>query len=392
MAPRFLIPAALACAAAASAAAGPANGAPTYTRFMGADIYVGQGGEPRPVRDVNGSSWVVIVDGKPQLVSAKNGPISMKITSSVKLTEVSASIDNLKAAGAYTPGNDPAVKMARALNQAGDLTAGATAAANQSAALSLSEVSGIVGNTSSSTTTGGTSGTNSSQPVQSVSGGTVGGDVTFFKGATGDGAGYDALEVTFDISAARTLDEPYLVMITRFHERDAEPGTFRNLVYAKALDPILPKAESVHFVQTGFPVGFELKGFELHLYNEGEEVATNYSPQRETLTTDGAFEYVKEAYLKAHKGETLAAAPVLAGTLPADLQDRLAKGMYAGTIYVRVSKDGLAEESYADAACSKRIEDPYVESVVRSIRFKPALSNGRPVEGTSSVRLAQLKS
>jgi hypothetical protein len=69
---------------------------------------------------------------------------------------------------------------------------------------------------------------------------------------------------------------------------------------------------------------------------------------------------------------------------------RLANGNYAGTFYVRVSKDGLAEEPYADTACTKKIADPYLVSVVRSIRFKPALELGKPVEGTAAVNLNQL--
>jgi hypothetical protein len=83
-------------------------------------------------------------------------------------------------------------------------------------------------------------------------------------------------------------------------------------------------------------------------------------------------------------------APVM-GELPADLQVRLEQGKYDETIYVRVSRDGLADVAYADPACTKRIDDPYLDSVVRTIRFKPALEDGRPVEGIASVNLSQLK-
>jgi len=78
------------------------------------------------------------------------------------------------------------------------------------------------------------------------------------------------------------------------------------------------------------------------------------------------------------------------GKLPADLPARLANGSYAGTFYVRVSKDGLADEPYADTACTQKIADPYLMSVVKSIRFKPALELGKPVEGTAAVNLNQL--
>src|ERR1022692_970854 len=96
-------------------------------------------------------------------------------------------------------------------------------------------------------------------------------------------------------------------------------------------------------------------------------------------------------YIEAHKGDTVRAVPVM-GELPADLASHVASGKYAETVYVRVSKDGLADEAFTDSACSKKIEDPYLESVVRSIRFKPALADGKPVEGVASLNLSKLGS
>ena len=387
MAARVLFPAAVLCSAVLSAAADQPDAAKRYTRFLGADISIGQGGEIHPVRDVNGGSWVIAANGQLVLVSAKNGPISMKISSSVKLTDASANLANLKCEGAYTPKNDPTLKMARALNQAADLTAGNFAASSQSQALNMAAISGTDSSFGTASSTGALGNPNQPSGINSAA---SSGDVEFFAGSKENANGYDALNFSFDVSAAKPLNEPYIVVITRFHEKGTEEGSFRNLVYAKALEPILDKPETVHFQQTGFPAGFELKNFEVHLYENGDEIATNVAPKREELTTEEAFEYVKDAYLKYHKSDTLGAMPVLAGKLPDDLKDRIAKGMYASTFYVRVSKDGLAEEPYSDAACTTRIEDPYLESVVRSIRFKPALSNGRPVDGTSPVNLSKL--
>jgi len=78
------------------------------------------------------------------------------------------------------------------------------------------------------------------------------------------------------------------------------------------------------------------------------------------------------------------------GELPADLASHIASGKYPETVYVRVSKDGLADDAFADIACSRKIEDAYLESVVRSIRFKPALADGKPVEGVAALNLSRL--
>lgn len=90
------------------------------------------------------------------------------------------------------------------------------------------------------------------------------------------------------------------------------------------------------------------------------------------------------------KGAALPASPVM-GILPSDLPGRLAHGEFRETIFVRVSKDGFGGEPFADASCSKWVNDPYLETVVRSIRFDPALAQGKPVEGVASVDLRQLK-
>jgi len=146
----------------------------------------------------------------------------------------------------------------------------------------------------------------------------------------------------------------------------------------------------VQFQQAGFPLGYILDGFEIHLYDRGREVATNVAAQRQVLTSDQAFDYVRTNYVGAHKGETLPAQAVM-GNLPADLPAHLAAGEYRQPFYVRVSKDGLAQAAFADAACVTRIEDAYLESVVRNIRFKPALAGGEPVDGVATLNLSKLR-
>jgi hypothetical protein len=94
-------------------------------------------------------------------------------------------------------------------------------------------------------------------------------------------------------------------------------------------------------------------------------------------------------YIGAHQKDTLAATPAMA-KLPADLPSRLAQGKYGTAFYVKVSKDGLADEAYADPACTRRINDPYLNSVVKRVRFKPALSSGKPVDGTATLNLGKL--
>jgi hypothetical protein len=383
--PLFFATASLVCAQAGATAP------KTYTLFEGDNILVGQGSELHLVRDVEGGSWVVNENGQQVMVSAKNGPISMKVTPVQKLTQVCATISGMKGERAYTPGNDPAEKLVRAMNEGAMLDASSHAAGNQASAKS--------DETTAQTNTGAKAGGASTTPAST---GTAAASATVASpdnvtngtevfGQSSDGGDYDALDVAFDIACPQKLGSPYIVVITKFHEPGSEASAERNLIYAQALNPVDTQAIHVKFEQAGFPPGYDLLGFEIHLYDNGVEIATNMSPKRSMLSTDEAFDYVKSKYLAAHKGQTLPAVPAMVGTLPTDLQDQLAAGKYGVTVYVKVSKDGLADEAFSDSACSQKIEDPYLVTVVKAIRFKPALAQGEPVEGTAPVDISRLR-
>jgi hypothetical protein len=108
------------------------------------------------------------------------------------------------------------------------------------------------------------------------------------------------------------------------------------------------------------------------------------------MTRDEAFEYVKMEYLSVHRGDTLPPVPVM-GNLPADLPTMIAIGKYPDTFYVHVTTHGLPGDLFADDACTKPISDPYLETAVRGLLFKPALAHGKPVEGVAAVNLAKLQ-
>ena len=52
---------------------------------------------------------------------------------------------------------------------------------------------------------------------------------------------------------------------------------------------------------------------------------------------------------------------------------------------MKVSTSGLGEDAYSDPACSRRIDDPYLDSIVKCIRFEPALRDGKAVDETLPV-------
>jgi hypothetical protein len=376
-----------------------------YTLFMGADFSVGQNSESYPVWDVSGNSWVIKVKGREVLVSAKGGPVDLKTSPGLKLTEISASITNLKAERYYTPGNDPYEKFTRQTNQAASdnfeaqsVTNNANALATEGAVVAQRQAGGSVmpgtGNPNANgfgpqtgvqkaLDVGAAAVANANVAAGASPGMAVGADAAF------DTERYDAMDVRFEVSADKPLDHPYVVLVGRYSTSGGATGAVRNWISAEALGRIDSKATKVHILTGGLPIGFEMKELQVHLYNDGQEVATNISSKRVALTRDEAFEYVKMDYVSSHKGATLPAAPAL-GHLPADLPSRLAGGQFSQPYYVKVSKDGLATEAYIDEACSRPVEDPYIEAMLKDFRFNPALDNGKPVEGIAKLTLGQL--
>jgi hypothetical protein len=407
----------------------------THTLFMGADIAVNLDRDVYVVRDVVGSSWVINVNGQEKIISAKQAPLHLKITPNLKLTEKSATIGGFRREQAYTFDNDPSVRLTRAVSQSSmdnfsaqdvadaqrdrlDTMLGNPAAAvlvpsdQQFGADAIMETAKYDG---AATHPG--VGLNPSGAVPTATGSTIGS--YFHSGATdalginaglvqnsaneaatqaenGDEVGrrlvktgLDAMEVEFDISSEWTLHNPYIVNMTRFHPRNSKPGIVQNMIYAEALNPINAHPLHVHLLEGGFPFDFEVLAFEVHIYDRGVEIATNLASNRVELTRDEAFDYVKYEYIGAHGGETLPAVAAM-GNLPSDLATRLATGQYSETYYVRVTKDGFAQDIFLDPGCSSRVEDDYLQSLAKNLRFKPALKKGRPVEGVAKVKLGEL--
>jgi hypothetical protein len=406
--------------------------AKTHTLFMGADIAINLDKDIYKVQDVFGSNWVIDINGQQREISAKQAPVNLKITPNLKLTEKSATIVGFKRVQAYSFENDPNVRLTRGMSQSAsmnnDLLAVAANATARIDTLGNKEFAQFAGaddqfSASAQMTTAqyaysnmhsagsnGRAGPNSSSvaPSTTTANPLGTGDIMLAAGATAAAAaanqtangnepvgqiasqGFDALDVDFDIRASKILHNPYVVTMTKFRALGAKPGMIQNLVYAESLHPIDEHVSHVHFSEKGFPMGYELVDFQLHIYDRGEEIATNVAADRVELTRDEAFEYVKMEYIGAHLKDTVPASPAM-GKLPADLPLKLAQGMYRDAFYVKVTIDGRANEAYADPACTKRIDDPYLDSVVKRIRFKPALNNGKPVEGVTVVRLGQLE-
>jgi hypothetical protein len=410
------------------------DAAKTNVLFRGTDISVVLDKEAYPVRDVDGSSWVIGINGVDRTISAKRAPVNLKMASGLKITESSARIVGLARTPGYSFANDPVVIQSRALMKAAMTNAMLQGVAQDARDLEDTLGNAAMGGMATFAASDKQFGDAAMMHTAEVAAAmlhppkmTPGSNVpppnllvpTTFDGLDGNGLGlreatvaarvaeantvsateplgrmttkgFDAMEVDFSISSVKTLRTPYVVTIAWFHDASSKPGTVQKLVFAKALDPIESQLNHVHFSEEGFPFDYELIDFQVHIYDRGVEIPTNLSPDRVDMSRDEAFQYIKTEYIAAHKGATQPPTPAM-GKFPAELRTRLAAGRYSETIFVRVSKDGLAEASFTDAKCSERIVDPFLDSIVRDLRFKPALANGEPEKGVAALNLSKLQ-
>ncbi len=367
---------------------------------MGADVDLRLKGDFCPVQSITQGSFLVRRRGEDVRVSADQGPVELRLKQTLKLTETSAAIDQLAMERVYTPANDPYRKFGReqpgtapqqaataALNQAIDAQAQSDSTQywsetakhygasfiNQAQASAVSAQSGAA-----------------SATVAQQSGSNNAGEFAARLQAELDRQLFDAVEMTFVVSSDKPLADAYVVVSTFIHPPDTKPGTLQNWIYARALGAVGPTPQKVRFKHGGFPPGFTIERYQVHLYSRGEELATNLAAKRVELTFAEAFQYVCLNYVVSHKGATVRAAPVM-GKLPSGWRQRLTAAQLAQPYFVRVARDGQPLGAFTDDACTQSVTDPYLASLVGEIRFTPALEQGRAVEGIARLRFADIQ-
>jgi hypothetical protein len=377
------------CLVLASVSSGAPAGAEaearTHTLFMGADFDVQSNKVYHRVRDVSGGSFVIRVNGEEILVPMNQAPVEFRIQQALKLTEHSATIGDLKGERAYSPANDPVKKFIREQPggathlQSSQAAMGSTMAQRD---LGIAKGSGSPANIVAQVQQQANSAAASYSSALSAEGSDFNNVGAYSAKLQEELAKklFDAMDVTFEVSSPQPLNSPYVVIVAQYRERDERPGIAHNWIYARTLEPIDSKPRKVRLLQGGLPPGFELLNFKLHLYDRGQELATNVADKRVPLTRDEAFLYLKIDYLSSHREATLPPTAAM-GNLPADLRSRLTSAQFAHTFFVKVSKDGLPTEIFLDEACAQKVDDSYLLSVIRDLRFNPALDKGRAVDG-----------
>jgi hypothetical protein len=387
-------------------AAAPAPAAPkSHVLFMGVDLDVERGKKFYRVENVDGSDFVVRVGGKPTFVPTRLQSNNLKLKHELKLAATSVQLDGLEGGPAYTPANDPKLKFDRAAGAAGGAAAVVDAAQTQMAiaehnvSLATFAMQGQAPETVSGPIKEAYDRAVAVREEATISGNSTFSIPTQDRYSAGNQAdrmqrelaegNYDAFDISFKVSSPEPLDQPYLVIIVQFLERDAKPGASSVLIHAKALEPIGATPQFVRVREGGMPVGFKFESYQVHLYNRGKEVATNASSKRVELSRDEALQYLLIEHMGANKDATVPAAATPGG-LRAGVRGQLSPAQLERTCYVKVSKEGTLLGAFADEACRLKLDDAAVTAILADVFYKPALVQGKPAEGVARVRLADL--
>jgi hypothetical protein len=195
---------------------------------------------------------------------------------------------------------------------------------------------------------------------------------------------FDAIEVSFEVSSPRELEDPYAVILAEFRESEKATETAR-WIYIKPLAPIESYPTRVHILQGGFPRGFALGKVQAYLYDRGREIPTSASANRASLTRTQVVKYAMAQYLAQHKGQTGPPTP-MHDSAPAGLKDELDPSQLHQMDEVDVGPDGsvLRVSSPTDSGGVSRS----VEAAWKGLCFYPALKDGKPAAATVEARLS----
>lgn len=356
-----------------------------HALFVGGDLCIDFAGAAREVVGANAKEVVVLVEGKPTPVRLDKVE-GVRLDRHLKLTDVVAQVDNLKAEPVKMAGigerqqwleqrfmmdsmqTEAIGNYARSYNAM--MTANSLASAAES---SSSEDAGYAAASAKQSAATAQASMDRATAVAAQS-------RSVDKGAGGD---MDALEVTAKLSAPKAAREAFVVLVTSFRESAKAPLQYQ--IHLEPLKKLGPKPEKICITQGGFPKDYILDSYSLYLFADGREVATNLSEKRVDLTADDALKYLTLCYITNHAKETLAASPMRIA-LPTDFKQQVPAAALQHPVYLTVGTDGAVSKAAADPAGSAL--DAYVAGVVSKFRFAPALQEGRPVESVVAFNLS----
>jgi hypothetical protein len=376
----FVLTCALATPAAANddapaASADPATEEKDYAFFVGMAIAVERNRVRHPVVDADRAGIVVKEHGAPVRVPLREAEVILELEP--KVSRAAVRIDKLDGKPVYTPAADPerraleqtAMMMdleqhsrdtaTRELTQAqdnlGSLRAAQASGVQISAAdLDRAEIRMNEANTGFS---------------RAMSGSEFSG---FTPGSSGDG-NHDAFELSFELASEEPIVDAFALAVLVVRRPENARVRFQSIKF-EPLPPIGPTPRRITIMRAGLQPGFSVDSYDVHIYANGRELATNRSARRTLVSREEACAYLVFTHVERNRAlgtnDTVQIIPellppALGGLIPAD------RGIVP--VDVEVGIDGHVETLSLGAGYS----EPQLETALRAVRFYPAVRGGK---------------
>jgi hypothetical protein len=193
---------------------------------------------------------------------------------------------------------------------------------------------------------------------------------------------HDALDVSFLVSAPQPVSDCYAALVCTIRGGGAGPQAV-NVVFFCELGEVGSEPRRMKTQFGGVPTGFQLLRAEFHVYSRARELASNVAPNSMLLTERQANQFMVLQYASAHKGQTL---PARVASTPASGESlKNISGREKGAL-LQLAIDATGTVTSVTPDRSSQALQEYVSS----LRFYPALENGKAVASTLSVTWGEL--
>ena len=359
----------------------------THQLFVGVDLFLPQGKELLPVINVAGNRTIVRTEnGENETVGGVNGYRWKRIP---RISRAPVTIENLENRTVYSPAKDPSrnqgAKQTNIMNQfADELHLAQTASANFESIAAGAMASAPLEDLSATEALINASRTDFDRTYDAAAQGQeLATNHEYHERETRDlfeHGSKDALELTFEVSSPEVLAHAYAVLMIRVRNPD---GNFSDATFHKFIGDVGPKPRKVFIMKPGFQPGFETVSANVHIFNNGKEIATNMSEKRLDITSAEARQYLLLDHVASHRNETIPAAPVW-HLAPADLRATPGPSSLDVNLVVEIDETG----TLLSVLDSGVIVPAHIHQIVRDLPFVPALDNGTAVESQLTLNLA----
>lgn len=187
-----------------------------------------------------------------------------------------------------------------------------------------------------------------------------------------------ALSITAQISSPHPIADAYIIGVARI---SSDKSVADDVLFFKEAGRLSSKPKQIQIIREGLPKNFEVLDVRMHIYRNGQELATNQSQKQFALTRAEALEFLGLLHTSENRGKSLPPEPVWA-LAPPELFAQSRPDAFNYPLTIEVDAQGQVV-----AIDENTIATPAVREAVKELVFFPALEAGVPVAGVAHINL-----